>query len=112
MKRLIAILGLFVCAGCGEDRVVLYVGPERVPCTGVAEQQCLLVREDPDDDWEYFYDGIRGFDHEEGYEYTILVRRERVDPVAADASSIRYTLIRIHHREAVARTLAVGHADA
>lgn len=105
MRKILAVLALLVAAGCGEDRVVLYVGSERVPCTGVAEQQCLLVRRDPDDDWEYFYDGIRGFDYEEGYEYTILVRRERVDPVAADASSIRYTLIRILHRKEVARIL-------
>jgi hypothetical protein len=106
MKKALFIFAVLALAACGEDRVVLYVGPERVPCTGVGERQCLLVREDPDDDWKYFYDGIRGFDYEEGYEYTILVRRERVDPVAADASSIRYTLIRILHREAVARILS------
>jgi hypothetical protein len=89
-------------AACGQDRIVLYVGPDQVPCTGVADQLCMLVREDPAGDWEYFYDPIRGFDYEPGYNYTLLVRRDRVSPVAADASSLRWTLVRILDKERAA----------
>jgi hypothetical protein len=98
MHRAKLIPALILClaiAACGRDRVVLYVGPETATCTGVGVRQCLLVREDPDEDWHFFYDSIRGFEFEPGYYYTLLVERRRVSPVAADESSLRWSLVRI-----------------
>jgi hypothetical protein len=92
-------------AACGQDRIVLYVGPDQVPCSGVAEQLCMLVRKDPAHGWECFYDSIRGFDYEPGQNYTLLARRDRVSPVTADASSLRWTLVRILDKE---RAAAIG----
>jgi hypothetical protein len=84
---------------CDGQRFVLYVAPNRVPCVGVGPMECLLVRYAADGEWEAFYDAIEGFSFDPGYHYTLLVRRSTVaEPVAADASSIRYRLIRILHK--------------
>jgi len=90
-----ALLGGLSCAGTQE---VLYVGPELRTCFGVFEQQCYLVRRSPAQNWEYFYDPIQGFYHEPGYTYTLLVRKTKVENPLADASSLRWRLIRILDR--------------
>ena len=77
------------------EMVTLYVGPEKVDCVGVAPQECLLVRDSPDDEYEFFYSQINGFDYEPGYEYELLVQKTPVENPPADASSIEWTLIEV-----------------
>lgn len=84
---------------CADVRTVLHVAPERVPCIGVGPRECLLVREGAEGDWEYFYDAIQGFEFEPGFHYVLLVRKERVSRPAADASSLRWKLIRVLDKE-------------
>ena len=71
----------------------LYVGPVLVDCVGVGPQKCMLVKENPEDAHEMFYDPIEGLEYREGYEYELLVGIDRVENPPADASSLRYTLI-------------------
>ena len=73
--------------------ITLYVGPELADCTGVAPQKCMLVKENPDDEYTMFYDQIAGFEYEEGYEYELLVKVEKVENPPADASNLKYTLV-------------------
>lgn len=80
---------------------ILYVGPERVDCVGVAPQQCYLVKENLADEWSYLYDEIDGFDYEPGYLYEIRLLEEPVENPPADASSIRRSLLEIVSREMV-----------
>ena len=47
--------------------ITLYVGPETVDCVSVAPQKCLLVKENPEDAYTYFYSNIEGFTFEPGY---------------------------------------------
>lgn len=76
-----------------EGRVItLWVGPQRQTCMGVVEMQCLQVKRTADGEWENFFGGIDGFFFVPGYNYELLVRETRVDPVPADASSLAYTL--------------------
>jgi hypothetical protein len=75
------------------------VGPELVPCTGVAPQDCMRVRDYPDGEWRLFYDQIAGFDYEPGFVYVIDVAVTPVPSPPADASSLLYTLVRIVSRE-------------
>lgn len=75
------------------EELTLLVGPNLEPCVGVAPQLCLLVRQSPDEEYRYFYDTIAGFTFEQGYEYELLVSRERRANVPADASAFTYTLI-------------------
>jgi hypothetical protein len=40
------------------------------------EQDCLMVREEGSSRWEFFFDGVKGFDFEPGFIYTLEVRLE------------------------------------
>ncbi len=78
------------------DIMTVVVGPHRVPCVGLVEQDCLVV------DGELFYDSIEGFAFKEGITSTIVIeRKERMEPIPADASSFSYHLIEIlkEHKE-------------
>ncbi len=62
-------------------------------CVGVGPQKCLLVKQDGDTDWKFFYTRIEGFTYEPGYEYKLLVKREPIKNPPADGASLRYTLV-------------------
>jgi heat shock protein HslJ len=88
-------------AGESVEKTV-YVGPELVDCVGVAPQKCMLVKENPEDEYTFFYDQIEGFDYEEGYEYKLIISEEQVENPPADASSIKWTLVSIESKKPVA----------
>jgi heat shock protein HslJ len=73
----------------------LFVGPRLVDCTGVAPQKCMTVMDDPANGYQLFYGSIDGFDFEEGYDYELVVRVEKVENPPADASNLKYTLVKI-----------------
>lgn len=75
--------------------VTLFVGPNQVPCTGVAPQMCLQVKESADADYLLFYSNIEGFEFEAGYEYELLVNKQTVPNPPADASAFRWTLVEV-----------------
>jgi len=79
----------------------IYVGPVLVDCEGVAPQKCMLIRENPQDEYTLFYDQIEGFDYEEGFEYELVVREEMIENPPADASSIKWILVRVESKEPV-----------
>jgi heat shock protein HslJ len=93
----LAAIAVTACGpfGGGSVEKTIYVGPYQVDCTGVAPQKCLLVKEDPKDDWTFYYDRIDGFDAQEGYEYELRIMEEKVKDPPADASSIRWTLLEV-----------------
>ena len=73
----------------------IFVGAEQVDCVGVAPMKCLLVRENADGEYTYFYDAIEGFQWEAGFEYELLVAVSEVENPPADGSSLRYELIEL-----------------
>lgn len=75
--------------------VTLFVGPERVPCVGVAPQECLQVRYSPEEDYQLFYSTIQGFEFEPGFNYELLVQKTPVENPPADASSFAWTLVEV-----------------
>lgn len=75
--------------------VTLFVGPEQVDCVGVAPQQCLQVRYAPNEDYQFFYSDIQGFDYEPGFDYELLVQKIPVENPPADASSIEWRLVEV-----------------
>jgi heat shock protein HslJ len=86
------------------EAVTLFVGPNREPCTGVAPQLCLLVKENPDDEYSLFYSNIEGFGFEPGFEYELLVNKQTVPNPPADASAFRWTLVEEVSKTPVAPT--------
>jgi heat shock protein HslJ len=78
-----------------QDEKTLFVGPNLVDCLGVAPQKCMLVRENPEEPWKYFYDQIEGFQYTEGYVYELKVTEETVENPPADSSSLKLKLVEI-----------------
>ena len=71
------------------------VGPRKVMCQGVSEQECLVV------DGNNFYDVIEGFEHENGFRYELKIQRTlrwgTTEPseIPADAGLYKYELLEI-----------------
>ncbi len=76
-----------------KTETTIYIGPETVACTGVAPQQCLQIKEKPNDKWTLLYQSIEGFDYEPGYNYQLRVVKTKIPNPPADSSSIRWSLI-------------------
>lgn len=82
------------------DVIFLEISPETKPCTGVAAQTCLQVRElkyndsgvktQVDKDWTLFYDQIEGFEHNPTERQVIRVKRYEIKNPAADQSKYAY----------------------
>lgn len=71
----------------------IYVGSEMVDCEGEGPQQCLLVKENPEDEYTLWYQPIAGFDYEPGYEYELVIEETTVSDPPAGGSSIQWTLV-------------------
>ena len=112
---LVAVLGLVAAAcaqstasgpvddqpqGAAEDKTI-FVGPVLVDCEGEGPQKCMLVKENPQDEYQLFYDQIEGFDYEEGFEYELEVDVEQIENPPAGGSSVNWTLVRILNKQSV-----------
>lgn len=96
----IAILLVFAFAVTAQDdtepdQKIIHIAPYQQDCTGVAPQDCLIVRFEDESDLTYFYNEIEGFTFEEGFEYKLLVNVVELENVPADASSLGYELVEI-----------------
>jgi len=96
MNKLILVLfGVVLFLGsCKTNAQRIMIASEQRDCMGVGPQQCLLIREDASQPWEFWYSDIEGFTYEPGFEYTLEVRKENVDNPAADQSSVKYILVK------------------
>lgn len=74
---------------------ILLVNDQLVTCVGVAEMQCMQVREVASEPWQNFYQQIEGFEFEAGFSYRLEVSKVKRDNPPADASSLHYKLVRI-----------------
>jgi hypothetical protein len=107
MKRVfffISILFFFSCSVESDETLIqtLIIASEMRQCDGVGVEQCLLVKESENQaNWNYFYDPIAGFTHEDGFEYIIRVNREFISENAnlSDTSVYEYTLLEILSKE-------------
>lgn len=101
MKKLFLLLLLFTtllsCKKASRESI-MQVNYYTENCRGVFDRICLLVQRDKNigsDQWEYFYENIRGFEYEEGYVYKLRVKTEKIDNPPQDAASLRYVLIEV-----------------
>lgn len=98
MILFISVLTLFSCGDAAtllQEEKTYIVASKIVDCVGVGPQKCYLVKENMQNDWQFFYTDIKGFTHEEGFEYEILVSLKEVENPPQDTSSIEYTLIKV-----------------
>lgn len=78
----------------------LYIKSQLADCIGVAPMKCMQVRGQPGESWSLFYQQIEGFTFEPGYRYELEVSKEQLTDVPADASSVRYQLIKVVSKQA------------
>lgn len=91
----LAFTALFFIS-CSTANKVMYIAANKQPCTGVGNMECMMIKKDKNqNDWEYFYSSIDGFTYEQGFEYKLLIKEEKIENPPADGSSIRYKLIKV-----------------
>lgn len=62
-------------------------------CQRMMPMTCLQVQKNGSQEWELFYDRIKGFEYEPGFRYEIVVvQTERPEPVPQDLSKYLYSL--------------------
>lgn len=88
-----------------EVESVYWVNSRKVDCVGEGPMTCLQVQKGGklgEQEWEYFYDSIEGFDYEQGYIYKLTVKETNKPEkdVPADGSSIRYELVKVLEKQA------------
>ncbi len=102
-KHLFSIILIFLSltVGCGWDEHIetLIIGPYKVECVGAFEQECYLEFNEERQRWEFFYEGIQGFDFEPGYIYTLKVRLEDRGTEIQDVGRYAYHLVEIISKE-------------
>ena len=77
-----------------DNEKILYIAPYKKDCVGVVKMKCLQVKENKNDNWQNFYQSISGFNYKDGYEYELVVKTEKIENPPADASNIKYTLVK------------------
>ncbi|NID11360.1 DUF4377 domain-containing protein [Fibrivirga algicola] len=93
------LLLLLTALSCGQEEVnpdLLYlkIASTTKDCQGFIPQKCLQVKEKDSDNFQYFYNQIQGFTHEEGYEYEVLVIRKDIKNPPADGFGSEYFLVK------------------
>jgi heat shock protein HslJ len=81
--------------GATSAQLTMIIGSELVDCVGEGPQQCMQIKYEPDEDWQFFYSQIEGFDYQPGYTYTLLVERIEVENPPAGGSSLRYIMVEV-----------------
>jgi Domain of unknown function (DUF4377) len=102
VKPIYFFLLTLLLSGCNAifpEYKTFYIGNKLADCTGVGPQKCMLVKEQPNEDWNYLYDGIEGFTYEEGFYYILRIRVIDVPYPPQDASSQRYVLIELKSKQ-------------
>lgn len=109
------MMGILLTQTCSQTKSsIFWVSGIKTECSsGAGKMMCLNIHRGEDlsnADWEIFYAPIEGFVFEEGFLKKIAVKEERLEVknVPADASSIKYTLIRELEKEPDTRVLVKG----
>lgn len=108
---LLLIALAFILLSCSSQKQVMWVSGYQTDCNmGAGSGKCLNISTEKDLEkvnWQSFYDRIDGFKYEPGYLKKIQVKKENVDAknVPADASTLKYTLVKEMEKHIDNRTL-------
>ncbi len=83
-----------------NNEFIYWINSYKSYCIGVAPQMCLQIQKGKNKKsgaWQMFYSNINDFEWEPGFIYQIIVRENQIphSQVPADASDIKYTLVRL-----------------
>lgn len=82
----------------------IYLNHHKIECQGEALLLCMLSKSELNEDWQYFYDGIEGFNFEWGYTYKLRVKVTEISNPPADGSSVEYSLLEVLKKEKALHT--------
>jgi hypothetical protein len=106
MKPLLTIFLIsLLTIGCKKDKdfvtKTFIVASHKITYTNFFGQTVsnIQVKENPADPFRVLGQLIEGFNYEEGFEYTILVKEYTLPDPPADASNLRYVLTRILNKQ-------------
>ena len=103
-KHFLSIILIFLSltVGCGWDEHIetLIIGPYKVDCVGAFEQECYLEFNEERQRWEFFYEGIQGFDFEPGFIWTLKVSLHEREEGIQDVGRYEYRLVEVLDKEA------------
>jgi hypothetical protein len=87
----------------------LHIGATTKTCiAGEMETRCMQVKWSKDQkEWENFYGNIDGFAYQEGKEYELIVKEEKINNPPADATTKRYKLIKIVSQNSINKYLGI-----
>lgn len=106
MKYLSVLVLVLFAYSCTSNKAketnnfTYWVNSTKTTCSGVGEQQCLMVQKSETinpENWQMFYSNIEGFEFEPGYIYKLIVNEKKLkkEAVPADAPTIKYTLVKV-----------------
>lgn len=108
MKKILFVFVALLCcvfAGCDDDKAIevfdmTVASVKYVPEYGFLPNAYLVKIEDAER-WTLFWNGIEGFDYEEGYEYRIRVKgyEYEKDEIRADRGTMWYKLDKLLWKE-------------
>lgn len=84
---------------CGPNTEILIIGPYKTTCIGAFEQACYLEFNEESRQWEFFYDGIQGFEFEPGFIWTLKVSLHEYSGDIQDVGLYEYRLIEVLSQE-------------
>ena len=92
----------------GEHIEIITIGPYTERCQGFIEQDCYLEYNKESGQWEFFYEGIQGFDFEPGYIYTLEVRLEDRGTEIQDVGRYAYHLVKVIEKKKAPNDFSYG----
>lgn len=106
MKKFLFVFAAMLCcafAGCDDDKAdevfdMTVASVLHRPENGFRPWS-YVVKIENDTNWTLFWNGVVGFDYEEGYEYRIRVKSYDVKNPEEDGSAIRYELGKVLSKE-------------
>ncbi len=106
------IVFLFITIGCTQDKNIgtvvtpeadmietIIIGPYRTDCVGAFPQECYLEFNEEAGEWHFFYEGIQGFDYEEGFIWTLKVSLHERPEGIQDVGRYEYRLVEVLKKE-------------
>lgn len=101
MSKFFTLITIVVLTTSCDKNKIIYVADNMVACDGAAEQKCLQIKENKDDDWTLFYDTIEGFEFKEGFLQKIEVTISKIKNPPSDGSKLKYKLNNIIYQEPI-----------
>ncbi len=97
----ITIILISLTIGCDRDEHIetLIIGPYRTECPSFSGSDCYLEFNEEAEKWHFFYEGIQGFDFEEGFIWTLKVSLHEREEGIQDVGKYEYRLVEVLKKE-------------